>query len=154
MDSQVCTNGACVCRPLLTDCGGGACVDLESDPANCGACGKTCSTGEVCLSSAIGMPGACTPVLPTSPCPANYTDCKAEGCVLTAAMKGNPIHCGGCNNVCAPNEICTTGATPSCVKYFASPSCTACPCTACGGDHRCCEMGGAALCVEGAVCGF
>ena len=28
---------------------GGACVDLQSDPANCGRCGVTCARGEACL---------------------------------------------------------------------------------------------------------
>jgi hypothetical protein len=47
-----CVNGACTgsCGNGKTVCngnvdGGGACVDLASDPANCGACGNVCGTG-------------------------------------------------------------------------------------------------------------
>jgi hypothetical protein len=67
-------------------------------------------------------------------------------------MKGNPVHCGSCDDVCLVDEVCTTLGT--CVKYFASPSCTACPCAACDGAHTCCPMGGEILCVAGSVCGF
>ena len=38
---------SCVCPPGLTHCGG-TCVDLNSDPSNCGNCGKVCSIGEGC----------------------------------------------------------------------------------------------------------
>ena len=34
-----CRNGACTCAATC----GGACVDLQSDANNCGACGKTCA---------------------------------------------------------------------------------------------------------------
>jgi hypothetical protein len=33
-----------VCAEGLTYCGG-ACVDLQSDPNNCGACGASCAGG-------------------------------------------------------------------------------------------------------------
>ena len=42
-------NGTCV-----TDCGilaqcGGSCVDLQTDPLNCGGCGDTCKADQVCV---------------------------------------------------------------------------------------------------------
>ncbi|HEU4382059.1 MAG TPA: hypothetical protein VFR85_01050 [Anaeromyxobacteraceae bacterium] len=37
----VCVDGACVCPPGTFDCG--ICVDLATDPANCGRCGIVCT---------------------------------------------------------------------------------------------------------------
>jgi hypothetical protein len=37
------------CAPGLADCGGGACVSLATDPANCGACGRACGGGTSCV---------------------------------------------------------------------------------------------------------
>src|SRR5690606_39019822 len=35
------------CSDGYSDCGG-VCLDLQGDGQNCGACGTTCSTGQVC----------------------------------------------------------------------------------------------------------
>ncbi len=43
---EVCTAGTCSCGPGSM-CGG-ACVDLDSDPSNCGSCGHACS-GASCV---------------------------------------------------------------------------------------------------------
>jgi len=51
-----CTGGVCSsCLPGLTSCSG-SCVDLKTDPANCGTCGKACASGESCSA------GICTAV--------------------------------------------------------------------------------------------
>jgi hypothetical protein len=47
--NEVCTGGVCGCKPGTSTCGGN-CVDLTSDPANCGTCGKGCVYGG-CASS-------------------------------------------------------------------------------------------------------
>ncbi len=39
---EACVSGACVCKSPLKLCGT-TCLDVSSDPGNCGACGKTCS---------------------------------------------------------------------------------------------------------------
>jgi hypothetical protein len=41
------------CQGGLTRCGG-ACVNTNTDPANCGRCGKDCDAGEQCRSGACG----------------------------------------------------------------------------------------------------
>ena len=46
---QTCTDGACACPAGLTDCGGGACVNLDTDGTNCGHCGGTCSRVAACV---------------------------------------------------------------------------------------------------------
>ncbi len=44
---QVCEAGVCRCKEGLTECGD-LCVDLASDPDNCGECGRRCPDGAVC----------------------------------------------------------------------------------------------------------
>src|SRR5690606_12697461 len=53
------TLAACAGQPLVgactgteTLCGEGNCVDLSSDPRNCGACGIACASGEACVDGA------------------------------------------------------------------------------------------------------
>jgi hypothetical protein len=151
LDTQVCTGGTCTCRYPWTPCGA-TCVDTETDPQNCGACGTKCAMEEVCVSPKASMPGACMAQGATTPCPLNYKSCGTGSCVLLTSFLGDPANCGSCGNVCARDEVCT--ALGTCQKYFASPSCTQCPCEACGSGHTCCPMGGVPLCVAGAACGF
>jgi hypothetical protein len=63
--ASVCEGGACLasdyascgcvhagdpgCGPGTNCCGSGQCVDLTTNPANCGACGVLCATGQTCL---------------------------------------------------------------------------------------------------------
>lgn len=66
-------------------------------------------------------------------------------------LSRDPLHCGGCGNVCATDEVCVGGA---CTQFFATPSCNTCPCTACGAGNSCCSYPGTtqAVCVSGATC--
>ena len=45
LDPTTCT---CACPSGQTDCGGGVCSDLQTDAANCGACGSACGSGQPC----------------------------------------------------------------------------------------------------------
>jgi hypothetical protein len=91
---ETCNNGAC----LPTTCGGGqiccgaGCVDTQTDPSNCGACGTVCPAGQDCVQ------GACQ-----SRCPPATTDCEGIWC---------------CNEgmLCVHNEY--TGAPLCCVPGF------------------------------------
>ena len=81
-------------------CGGGtvacgdACVDTAIDPANCGACGKTCPKGNVCSSGACALA-----------CVGGTTMC-AGACV---SEKVDPANCGSCGNACAAGLVCSNG---------------------------------------------
>jgi hypothetical protein len=83
----------------------GACVDLQTDPKNCGACGNDCSTchscgGECCA----GVCGLCFA--------AGQICCQGSYCVNPFT---DPENCGGCGvddpvHVCAAGEICCGGS--------------------------------------------
>src|SRR5262249_35582679 len=51
--------GACAAPtvpcPAMGGMGGVTCVDVTSDPANCGMCGSTCATGAICqMATCVG----------------------------------------------------------------------------------------------------
>lgn len=58
-DAPAGCGGAPACAAGLTCCGG-ACVDTRSSTSHCGACGRSCDSGQVCAS------GLCSVVLPPS----------------------------------------------------------------------------------------
>jgi hypothetical protein len=94
LSGQVCSLQQCAdaCSGGLTDCNR-SCVDIASDPDNCGACGATCNLS--CVA------GHCT-----SNCPAGWQSCVA-GCRDVA---NDRLHCGICGNACAPGESCAQGS--------------------------------------------
>ena len=93
---QVCRNGECAsaCPVGQTMCGG-ACVDLRTNPAHCGACRASCGSG-MCLA------GTCTGV-----CPEGTTQCPPlKRCVN---LNSNRNNCGGCNIRCPVLQVCRNG---------------------------------------------
>ena len=62
-----------------SECCGDSCVNLQTDPLNCGHCGKMCKFTDSCCD------GKCVDL--------NY----------------NPKNCGACNNVCAKGTTCYYG---------------------------------------------
>lgn len=86
-----CVNGACACPSGLTDCAG-TCVDLNSDPSNCGRCGVRCSSG-ACQNS------QCVCSLPTP------TNCNGT----CTSLFNDPSNCGACGRVCPPWNFCDGG---------------------------------------------
>ncbi|MEI9950156.1 MAG: hypothetical protein WDO74_14570 [Pseudomonadota bacterium] len=77
-----------------------ACVDLQVDAANCGACGKQCASGQVCSAGECG-----------STCAAPTTLCAADGdATYCANLATDGQNCGECGNACAPGMVCADGA--------------------------------------------
>jgi hypothetical protein len=72
----------------------GICVDLQSDPTNCGACGNVCSF--------ICSAGVCTFL---QACLSPQVFC-GDMCV---DLMTNPNHCGACGNACFVIETCAGG---------------------------------------------
>lgn len=83
------------CGALL-ECSG-ACVSLDESNAHCGACGKACDAGQVCLNASC-RPGACTDFGRVA-CGAACVDPDTD-----------PAHCGACGKACGVGKLCANGA--------------------------------------------
>lgn len=103
------------CRGGLVKCASG-CVDLASDPNNCGGCGIVCAAGESCEA------GTCVPeVLPDrctdlAVCNAPYVACGttaggAGDCSCERAIEGNRV-CINFLDACAGLVACTSTDGP------------------------------------------
>jgi hypothetical protein len=124
-------------------CGGSACVDLSTDPANCGGCRKACPAGAGCSG------GACV-------CPSGTSECGGA-CVDPSS---DPANCGGCGKPCGATEVCKLGVcSASCgtlTKCGASCVDTSSSEANCGGCGKACSMGqicsgGSCACGGGSV---
>ena len=95
-----CMNGSCVismCTPGFANCNGvygdGCEVNLNTDPNNCGSCGKPCVGGKICLG------GTCV-------CPQPLTDCNG---VCTDIHGFDANNCGTCFGRCLSTQSCCNG---------------------------------------------
>lgn len=82
------------CEEGLTNCWGITCKDLDSDLANCGACGQACAPGEICNG------GSCELT-----CKDGLVEC--DGACRDTNTDRN--HCGECSNACPSDSICVDG---------------------------------------------
>jgi len=132
-----------------------ACVDLQTDHANCGSCGHDCGT-QVCES------GLCTDIGVTcDPCPQDLVcegstglcRCPAErpvvcpfrnGGYCSANLSTDPERCGQFCETCAAGGNCCNG---SCV-YGCGPGVT--PASSSCGTEPC--GGGCEVCTDGKYC--
>jgi len=131
---QVCLDGTCQCRPPLRSVAG-ACVDLSTDPNNCGMIGRSC-------------PIACFGGFCVRGCPPPTIDCSGA-CVDT---RTDPTNCGGCGNGCSASQVCIAG---NCRDYLPTGGCTTCPCPTCVGDFATCctyPRTASAICVDTGRC--
>lgn len=154
------------------DCCAGACANLQTDSAHCGACDSPCSAGQVCdggtccttLTCQPGQcgnqPDGCGGTLHCGACGSGQT-CCAGTC---ADLQTDAKHCGTCGHACPTGQICCDGA---CAEPCYSAGFGCCPtgqsccgsvCCAtgrcCGGE--CCETGqtccGSVCCAAGQTC--
>jgi hypothetical protein len=128
---KVCNDGVCVCRAGLSLCNG-ACVDLQTDPDDCGECNTRCM-GNPCAA------GTCVPL-----CPEALTACPDGAC---ADLGTDVLHCGDCSTPCDADQLCVGG---TCQGYHLAP-CEACPCDGCG-DDACCPSPSGPRCISGDAC--
>ncbi len=127
------------CPPGRTPCSG-ACVDVTSDPANCGSCGRRCDAGEVCNE------GLCA-----STCTGGLRNCSGA-CV---DVNANRLHCGDCDRPCAANEDCRSGTcvcVPACTSRTCGPDGCGGTCPPGCGTGFTCSATGTCTC-SGTVCG-
>jgi hypothetical protein len=116
-------------------CCKGVCVDIYTDPNNCGGCGNACEGGQTCQAGQCDCPNgqtlcsnqcvntsgdpsncggcgiACTSGSPycvnggCAPCPSGETMCPG-GC---ADLQTDLANCGSCGNICQENQVCEGG---------------------------------------------
>lgn len=123
------------CDAGLTFCtDAGACVDLQTDMANCGACGSVCESQLVPVACRAGE---CV----RADCPPGIEYCGAVD--LCRDLSIDPEHCGGCGNACAsglcvdgacadaPGQSCAAGQT-NCGGVCIDTCCDNANCGACG----------------------
>ena len=120
------TTGAPACSSSCVtpspDLCGAKCVDLKSDPKNCGTCGHDCGALLNVRSGATVQCAAGVCSIPAASCALGFAHCSAradDGCEVDLS---SPTTCGSCTKTCvAPLGLCaTTSGTPTC-----SSSCTA-----------------------------
>lgn len=83
---------------------GQSCVDLKSDAANCGACGRACANGEMCSN------GDCACAAGSQICGTSSTAC------IDLASDGD--NCGACGNACPAGQTCVAGTCGADVSAF------------------------------------
>jgi hypothetical protein len=110
--------GGGVCNVLCTTgrmCCGGACVNLENDPFNCGTCGNACKAptsfcgGGTCQAPACGPAVDCLPTATccgSTCCGAGQLCCDQQGPV----SGGSPV----CFTPTADQPTCPQGCAPLC----------------------------------------
>ncbi|HSK67930.1 MAG TPA: hypothetical protein VLA21_01580, partial [Candidatus Limnocylindria bacterium] len=103
----VCQNGACACPGGLSNCDG-TCVDPQADEANCGACGATCSTNQVCQAGAC-FPKATCPAVQGGLCIPSISFCGAQ-CACSRSTEDNVVCVSYLGVTCATGQPCVTSA--------------------------------------------
>lgn len=131
------------CKGTSVVCGG-ACVDLQADGRNCGACGNACAAGTACAAGRCVMS-----------CPAGSPDlCGAGDGARCTRLAVDPQNCGTCGRTCAAGTACAAG---ECVTSCPAGSPDVCGvadaafCTTLAEDARNCGACGNA-CPVGAAC--
>jgi hypothetical protein len=98
-------SGVICCGANLANGTKGKCVDVETDPNNCGNCGVTCEPGKICTKGAVT--GRC--------CVLEYGACKRESdcCKNNMCCEGTCVYdqdasanCGVCGRACKQGEAC------------------------------------------------
>ena len=144
-----CNSGACVCAPFLSLCNG-ACVDLDGDRVNCGACGHSCPSGQYCREGVCGTTACNTAAV--GKCRSNADQAYAQ--CLAACPQGGPfsatcleacnneytdayIACGYTPSACLAGTTCCYG---ECKRLAVDPNnCGACGARCSAPNQICCN---------------
>ena len=95
-DGYKCVDGTCLlnCQAGLSNCGG-TCVNEQTDPFNCGACGTAVPAGHTCAAGA-----------PSLTCQAGLSICGGT-CVNEQT---DPFNCGACGTAVPAGSACQSGS--------------------------------------------
>jgi hypothetical protein len=109
---ETCANGQCrpavTCPSGQTDCGG-VCVDLRSDEANCGACGRACGPEEECVGG-----GTCSCRFPHVEC--GNACCPLGQVCLNGTCTAGQGNCPAGADTCAAQAPCNGGNSCFCTQ--------------------------------------
>lgn len=130
-----CSSGAQECA--------GTCVNVQTDSAHCGACGKACGAGETCVA------GACANADAGTTCSPGRKLC-GSACVDVESDREN---CGECAKICPGTDICKAGKCEPAPSGCANASDTKCAtgCVDTSTDPKNCGVCGKA-CAPGGRC--
>lgn len=130
-EGAICVEGRCECPPgqgycPREDASGFHCIDVLSNPENCGACGLSCPAATTCVD------GQCT-------CAAGLLLCGTT-CVDPSSDRRN---CGDCGVACGSDNDCIDGECTGC-GGLGEPCCGGIRCsgkfTECGPSGTCVTM--------------
>jgi hypothetical protein len=120
------------CRRGLTECNL-ACVDIEQDPAHCGACGRACTAGQICSAGTCGSPEAAADVGEDGKEPdavemdaamadrSSHEGGSPDGATCLPPYD-TPEHCGDCETRCVdPTPLCGLQGSFQCVARCDAP---------------------------------
>jgi len=86
----------------------GVCVNTAEDPDNCGACGVTCPSPQVCIYGECG--DSCEP---TTGAWLKPTGVELRNCDRHCAdIMSDEMNCGGCGMICLAGSTCEAGKCP------------------------------------------
>jgi hypothetical protein len=113
------------CPTATPDSCSSSCVNLTSDPLNCGTCGHDCTALSNVMPGATGITcraGVCN--VPAAACSPGYAHCSTradDGCETSLKT---PANCGACAKTCsAPTGLCSaSGSTYACSSSCDSPA--------------------------------
>jgi hypothetical protein len=116
---------------------GTACVNPQTDSANCGRCGNRCGTGQACAGGQCQGGGG--------GCPGGQVSCGG-GCV---DPRSDEAHCGGCGTACQGDLTCLNGQCGCAAGTRCGTECVDTQSNAqhCGGCGNACQ--GALTCISG-----
>ena len=96
--SDICPDNPAQCGGA---CCGSQCIDVTSDPNNCGGCDVVCPSGGACVN------GSCAGCGPSgNACDTGQMCCGSNGC---KSLDSDVNNCGACGTVCPSGVTCVSG---------------------------------------------